>query len=338
MKRTPLLLFLLGGTASTLSAQVQDYNTFIRQTQQTTKVVWDMPVSTLEGNSLAPMSLEGGGALFQLYALKKTGSPSYLLAQQLVGAYLPKATVKILTEDPYPKEVCTRADRPFTAQITVEGLLSGPDVPEAATKVLLQRYAVSYPSTGTLTMSQIVAKAPLSTSYLVSNGVSKTPYPATAILPDFTKAYGEEHFIIHALADGNVSQTEISAGYVRIFPMATGKILGITEGQKIGATVPSLTLPLVNLYPRSTTWVQIYPGPYVKNKEGVVVDVPLTREGNDPYTDTRTISNWDSVIKEDGIYTLELLTKTAFDTQSLHRVTFELKRSIRIRSTLVDIK
>ncbi len=43
-------------------------------------------------------------------------------------------------------------------------------------------------------------------------------------------------------------------------PMADGAITGITEGEIIGAVVPTITLTLNDLYPVSSTWAQVYKG------------------------------------------------------------------------------
>lgn len=325
-----------------LTAQT-DYNTFIRQTQQTTSVVWDMPLAATTGDSLAPMSLESGGALFQLYTVKNTGAVSYLLDQKVVGAYLPKATVKIVTEDPYAKFPRTQVGRPFTVQITVDGLLNTATAPDAAKKVLVQRFATRYPTTNySMTVAQATTGTPLSTSYIAVNGLTSTTYPSTGIVPaagqDAMKVAGEEHFLVHALADGTITQTQIASGFVQILPRTTGAILGVTSGQKIGTNAPVITLDLKDLYPRSDTWLQVYSGAYIEGKEGDKVQSGTRILDQDkPETMSLTVSDWAKTIKEDGPYVLELLTSTPFGIRSLGAVPVIIDRTIKVQSTLVDM-
>src|SRR5690606_16529057 len=111
------------------------YVNFIRQTQQDTGVVWSMPVVP-KGESASPLTLESKGALFQLWTIEQSAAKDYLLDQKLVGAYLPSASLRITTGDPYSRVPRTRADQPFTVTYDVAGLLAGAGIPEAATKVL----------------------------------------------------------------------------------------------------------------------------------------------------------------------------------------------------------
>ena len=136
--RTPLLIIALG--LAVTSAQAQTYVNFIRQQQQRTNVVWDMPVAP-QGTGPAALLAEEGGALFQLWTIAQQTSKDFLLDQKLVGAYLPKADVKITTRDTYAPVTRTRIDQPFTVEIQVSDLLTGtgitavagaPMVPDAA--------------------------------------------------------------------------------------------------------------------------------------------------------------------------------------------------------------
>ena len=84
---------------STRSAQTANYVNFIRQNQQGAGVVWDMPVEA-DGPPPSALTLENGGALFQLWTIEQTAGKDYLLDQKLVGAYLPTADIKMTTLDP----------------------------------------------------------------------------------------------------------------------------------------------------------------------------------------------------------------------------------------------
>jgi len=344
------LLFTTLATAaavSPLAAQSASYTTFIRQTQQSTGVVWDQPFTTLTGSSTAQLAMETNGALFQLYAVKTSGAVSYLLDQKLVGAYLPTATVKTVTEDPYTKVTRTRADRPFSVQINVAGLVSGTTtsggtvITDGAKKVLVQRYATNYPASGVLTLATATAGSTKQTWYQTTNGTATTTYTGTGLTPTSgqlaTKVTGEEWFLVQALADSTIAQTQIASGYVQIHPVPSGSISGIVNGDIIRLKAPTITLPLKDMYPRSDTWLQVYQGNPVLGTVGTTVPGSmLVLDQEKPDTRTLTISDWDSVFTTDGAYTIELLTKSFVGTERLAYVTVTVKRTLSIQATVVD--
>ena len=140
MKSIVSLLLL---AATPVMASASDNIHFIRQRQQDTGIIWDMPVN-VRGQSPSALALENGGSLFQLWAISPAPARDYLLDQKLVGAYLPKATMKVVTLDPDGKIPRTRVDQPFRVEIEVSDLLTGAQYPLAASSVLLERHAASY--------------------------------------------------------------------------------------------------------------------------------------------------------------------------------------------------
>lgn len=337
MNSAAILLSIALATA--LPAAAQGYNTIIRQIQQTTGVVWDAPVAAA-GEALSQMQLESGGALFQLHTVKTDGSASYLLDQKLVGAYLPQATVKLTSEDPYTKVTRTRCDRPFNLEITVTGLMSGTNLQDAAKKVLVQQFATKYPAGGMLTVAQATAGTPVATSYLEANGTTRYNFSLTALRgTDATKVTGEEHFLVHALPDTAVTQTQIAGGFIQILPMASGTISGIASGSVIGFKTPVLRVDLKDLYPRSDTWLQIYPGAPKLGTAGTTLAGSMLVLDQEK-TDSRTllVSNWDSAIKNEGLHTIELLTQTPFGLERLGFVSFQVDRTIHMQGTFVNLE
>jgi hypothetical protein len=167
-------------SAPLAGADQSDYTSFIRQHQQSTGVVWDMPVE-LVGESLSPMVVEMGGSLFQLWAIRTSDYRDFLIDQKLVGAYLPSAEITVITEDPYPGVPRTRADRPFDVEVMVHGLLSGPSLPDASKKVLFEQYAAHYPESQNLTRAEALAGDPIRTTYIDRNGKTKFRFPSTSL-------------------------------------------------------------------------------------------------------------------------------------------------------------
>lgn len=343
--KTHLLLGML--LSSHVLAAGEGFTNFIRQTQQGTGVVWNMPVSSA-GSSASQLLLEEGGSLFQLWTIEQTTAKEYLLDQKVVGAYLPKADIVITTVDPNRDPVSgaprTRADKPFTVTTTVSGLLSGTNLPTAATKVLWEQHLASFSGTvNSLTPAQATSGAPKTSTYLTANGTTTVSAGATSLPPVngiASKAKGQEHFVVHALADGALSQSQIASAYVQVWPASSGEILGVEDSAKIRSKAPMLTIKAKDLYPESRTYLQIYRGPQVLGTKGTLMsrelDYPNTQNISISPQDF-TIEDYDHYLTKDGTYTIELITETAFDSIRLDWVTFELDRNLEIRAQITGI-
>ena len=334
MKTTLLLVGILLGTG-VVTAQ-EGYVNFIRQVQQDTGVVWNMPIDP-EGNSASPGVMEGKGALFELWTIDQVKAFEHLLDQKLVGAYLPSASIAIKTLDPYPHVPRTRVDQPFTVTYQVSGLLAGADLPEAATKVLMEHHLASYPDGQTsIAPATALSGTPHSSAYIGVNGSATLAFPVTSLTAtDPTKANGEEHFAIHALSDGSISQTQLASAHVQVWPVASGSISGVTDGQRIRFHGPPLTITLQDLYPSSYTWLQAYPGePKLGTGGTVIIGSEVVWDDNKSHSDILSVADYDTVFGKDGVYTIELLTRTPFGTDRLHYVTVNVDRTLQIRAQM----
>lgn len=334
MKLLNLFLVLLSVRAA---ADTSTYVNFIRQNQQSTGVVWDMSVAAT-GAASSALALESAGSLFQLWTIEQTSAKSYLLDQKTVGAYLPVADVKITTLDPYTLVPRTRVDQPFTVTIGVSGLLSGTGLPDASTKVLLEQHIASY-TTGVTSLDPAVvaANTPLSTGYISQNGSTVLKFAASSLkATDPTKATGEEHFIIKALADGTIAQSQIASAKVQVWPVASGSMTGITSGQQYRYQLPTVQLTLNDLYPRSDTYFMLYEGSSVNGVVGTVVKAyPMDRDST--LSTILQVTDLDSKFTKDGTYTVALVSTTVYGTELLcPPVTFSVKRSIAVNAMQVN--
>ena len=336
MKIASLFLALAAGVAS--AQTTPSYVNFIRQNQQGTGVVWDMPVAAA-GSSQSALLLESGGSLFQLWTINQTSATDYLLDQKLVGAYLPKATVQITTVDPYTPIVRTRVGQPFEVTLEVSDLLTGTGLPEAATKVLLQRHVASYPAgTSELNQATVTAGTPAASSYITKNGKSVIKFALSSLTAsDPTKASGEEHFVVHALSDGSFAQSQIASAKVQIWPIASGQILGIKSGDSLRYSIPTIQLNLNDLYPRSDTYLMLYQGTSVNGTEGVKVK-EFPWDSDKSWSGIIMSDELASKITADGTYTLALVSKTIFGTELLDNkpITFTVNRSIEVNALQVN--
>jgi hypothetical protein len=333
MKTALSFLLLAAASASANPANLH----FIRQHQQTTKLVWDMPVALI-GGSPSALTLENGGALFQLWAVASTApTREYLLDQKLVGTYLPKAEIKVVTLDPGGKVPRTRVDQPFRVEIQVSDLLTGSGLPLAATSVLLERHLANYPAGQTsLNPVQAVSGTPANQGYLSANGQHVMIFPVSALTAaDPTKACGEEHFVIHALPDGNTIQSQIASAMVQVWPVASGEIKGINSGDKLRFQIPQVELILNDLYPRSDTYLMLFEGSQVTGVEGKIVkSFPMDRDASESHV--LRVDDLGGKLGKDGTYTLALISETIFGREILCTpVTFDIRRTLHVNAMQV---
>lgn len=324
---------LLAALSTHAVAQTGAYVNFIRQTQQGTGVVWDMPVAR-SGMGPSAMTLESTGSLFQLWTIEQNQAKDYLLDQKLVSAYLPKADIKITTLDPYTLVTRTRIDQPFSVEIAVTDLLTGVGLPDAATKVLLEQHVQSY-AAGQIALepTAVAATTPHCSAYIAENGNTVLKFAASSLkAADPTKACGEEHFIIHALSDGTISQTQIASTHVQVWPVASGEILGITQGEELRFDIPKIQLNLNDLYPRSDSYLMLYEGTEVNGAQGVIVKAfPVDRDRT--VSQILEVSELDTKITKNGTYTVALISETVFGTELLcPPITFSVDRTITINA------
>ena len=335
MKTTALFLVL---TSIGALAQASSYVNFIRQSQQGTGVVWDMPVGAT-GQAASALLMESGGSLFQLWTIHQAKATDYLLDQKLIGAYLPKADVVITTLDPHSGTPRTRVDQPFTVEFQISDLLTGSGLPDAATKVLVEQHIANYPAgQTTLNPATVAANTPTASAYLSQNGITKVKFPASSLkASDPTKASGEEHFIVHALSDGSYSQTQIASAALRVYPVASGSILGITPGTEYRYQFPTVQLNLNDLYPRSDTYFMLYEGSSVNGAQGQIIQA---YPWDDPKATRTTIIMSDtltSMFKKDGTYTVALMSETVYGTELLcPPITFSIRRTLHVNAMQVN--
>ncbi len=316
--------------------QAQGYSNFIRQQQQGTNVTWDMPVAPT-GAAPAALLAQEGGSLFQLWTISQSTAKDYLLDQKLVGAYLPKGSVVIRTQDSFAGIPRIRVDQPFSVDFTVSNLVFGANVPASASKVLVEHHLVSNPTTQ-FTPAQATSGTPYSSGYIGTNGPTTVSYAASSIrFTDPLKARGEEHFVMHVLPDGNFLQTQIASAYLKVFPMATGTISGIAKGAMLRGTPPALTVKLDDLYPTSSTSLRIYSdGPKLGNDGMMITGSDFTIDQDKSMNKTYTVTDYAHYFDSDGSYRIDLISITPFGAEVLDSIPFTVDRSLRINTMMVD--
>jgi len=329
------LALLLPAACTLASAQTSGYTNFIRQIQSTSGVQWDAGVAAT-GEQLSPLPVDTGGSRFELWTVLASPLTSYLLDTGYVGAYVPVAFVTLHSEDTYGPIPRTRADRPFSVNIAVSGLLSGTTVPVSSMSVNLLRYVQSYGVGGTgvnLDRSQATL---LSQASITQNGTQTLSYAVTSVPgADRSKLRGEERFAVMTLADYQAPVTQIASSYIQIWPVADGSLAGLTQGQLIRFSLPQVTVTLNDLYPSSTSYVQVYPGnPQLGTLGKTVPGSVLVINDSVPQSRVLTLKDYDALFDVDGLWTMELLTVTPFGTDRLAYLSFNVDRIIKINSNL----
>ncbi len=342
MKAASAVLLAALGLQAPLAASSENFTNFVRQYQQGSGVYWDMQNVAPAGSAASLHPLDESGALFQLWTIEKSTGKDYLLDQKTVGAYMPKADIKIITQDPYDKYPRTRSDQPFSVHITITDLLTGTTgIPQAASSVLAEHHLAPY-TAGRVSIpaSEAISGTPVGSGYLTENRTYTFDFEQSMLqAPDTKKPIGEEHFVVHALSDGSFTQTQIAAGFVQVWPVATGSIAGIKHGDRISFHPPPLTLVLKDLYPGSSTYLRArrpgtdYEHIFEQSEYGPSVDPT----GTDELNRTIPIGNYGHVFPEDGDYVLELVTTTPFGTEVLSTVTVSVDRTLHVRTMQANI-
>lgn len=331
----PLLCLVL---AANLQADNDDYTFFVRQIQMPDEGTWDVAVDQ-QGSQQSPLPINPNGARFELWTVKSNPLTSYLLDTTYVNSYIPVSEVSITSEDPYEVIPRTRADRPFTVTITVNGLSSDPSAPDAAKSVKLLRHVQSYGANGTGSNINRTQATLVSQGSIDSNGTHTLQYTLNSIPGgDRTKVRGEERFSVFSLADYQAPESQLDSQFIQIWPVASSNIGGLTEGFKIKGNAPRMEIELADLYPYSYTYAQVYKGAPELGKEGVrVPGSAILVDAAIPKNDTLVVTKWDDVIREDGDWTLEILTETPFGVDRLEYISFQVQRTIKLNGSVTSI-
>ncbi len=340
MKKTSFLIAAL----ALLAAHTVTAQDFIRQTQLDDGLTIDHHIHTDSGDmvSLLPLPLEG--SKFDLFARGNGDDTNlYWLDSKVINAYMPRATLVLQSEDPaYPPR--TRADRPYTLEFEVTGMLDDPEAPDYARQVLLRHTGGAYPGEHySFPGNSGMGSALIGPDRIIAGNLSETSQTLTFLehsTGDPTKTKGEETYTIFSLSgESSTNGVPLASQTIRIFPVGTGEIRGVTEGQVFLHRLPNLEFRLRDMYPRSLTYAQLYEGPADLGATGVPIAVTV-REYNTiiPQNENIRVEDWGDYISRDGIYTIELLTITPFNDQQperLDHVTFEVKRTVRVDASLI---
>lgn len=337
----PRIHLIIGlALASATSAPGQaGYTNFVRQVQSVSGVEWDVQVAQT-GQQLSPLSVDPGGAHFELWTVKASPLTDYLLDQKYVGTYVPRATIRLHSEDPYAPIPRTRADRPFYLDLFIDDLLlAAPGVPDAATKVTVSHHVQSYGTGDGIGIDRTQATL-RSQATMVMNGMYFYRYALNTIPgADRAKVRGEERFTVESLPDYQVPASVLASQFIQIWPVADGAISGLANGAYVRFRLPPIEIALNDLYPTSETWAQAYQGDPQLGATGTIIPGSAVVVADSvPQSRVLRINNWDQAFSDDGRWTVEVLTKTPFGIDRLAYVWFDLNRTLHVNGSVTTIE
>ncbi|MDP0492467.1 MAG: hypothetical protein Q7Q71_15580 [Verrucomicrobiota bacterium JB023] len=334
-------LFLLAAPT-----QAQEYVNWVRQVQNVQRadgslqqVELDYYVSR-EGTQLSEDPVPETGALFELWTINSDTGEEYLLDSTTVGAYLPSAIVNIETEDPYPNVKRTRADRPFTVRVDVDGLVADADAQEAARNVLFQQFAENYPDGQAALPNGEITSDPIWETLLEQNGQHVLSFPASALegaVPG--KVSGEEHFFIQAMQDYGVDPIVVAQDKIQIWPVTDGHFEGITDNEALNGHPTDVRMIVNDAYPGSTIYAQTYPGTPELGTDGKLIQGShknVTEDASASYD--FQLNDWDGHFESDGVYTLEIYSESAFGRERLCHLTITIDMSMVFQGGVHSIR
>jgi hypothetical protein len=339
MKNQFCIIFACLSVAASIEGDAQDYTNFVRQIQVNSGAEWEVSVAQ-SGEQLSPLAINPGGARFELWTVESATLDDYLLDQKYVGAYVPQASLTILSEDPYVTRVRTRADRPFDVVLKINGMLADPTSPAAARMVNLQHFAQTYGASGVGIGIDTNLATLLTEGTVDTNGVHTYAYTSHSVpATNISKARGEERFTVLSLPDYQAPVAQIDSETIQIWPVADGSISGLVDGDSLRFLAPDLTVTLNDLYPDSRTYAQVYQGQPALGTEGIIVPgSAIVISDAIPHDRVLILDDWDSVIEESGTWTMELLTETPFGVDRLTYVTFTINRDIEVNGTVTTVE
>ncbi len=328
---------------------------WVRQTDLATGQIYDTPITGTGGAYTSPEHVNEGGSLFELFARGTAwDSNIYLLDTKIIGTYNPETSISITSEDDYvrgdPASTTfvkrTRADRPFSVNIQVQGLVAG-STTLAENSVYLAVHGKNYDP---LTYSSLNQSQYLIEESNLENGTHTIgPIYHQLTSPTMSSGNGEQSFTIVRYASYQVPDTILAQPKVEIWPVASASVSNITAGQVFIDRIPSLVVALNHLYPDSRTYVQIYKGNQMLGTAGTLVNGTELRFGrhynpeqtesstNVPQSLSVSIDDLSNYASEDGTYTLEVITHTPFfgrAAERLYHITFEVDRVITSRGQI----
>ncbi len=284
-----------------------------------------------------------GSVRYSLYTIRNENNTPYFLDEKTVSSYHPQASIRITTGDPYAAIPRTRVDQPFSVEYTVSGIVTDdPSVQEAAKSVVFDRSYVSYGTGPNAVSANSYSPWRIYEHFAVTQNSTFNIRNIYTVIQSSTgnslDTRGEEAFSIYANPDWGISQRAglLAKERVQIWPVAKGRISGI-DTNTVYSKVPSISIELTDLYPKSTTYLRVYKGAPSASPSRVIRIHSSTVSLDQAIPGNRTFAQdeLDTKIPTNGKYTLELIHETPFGADLLTQVyPLTVKRAININGNV----
>ncbi|QQL44525.1 hypothetical protein [Sulfuriroseicoccus oceanibius] len=336
-------------------AQTEADGDLIRQIQMDDSgLIWDYYLPTLEGVTPAPMAIPESGAKFELYAQGiEPDTKIYFLDSKIIGTYQPKAKVTITSEDP-AVPLRTRADRPYRVKLRTAGMVNDDDA-DLHERMVFYRYVKEdyNPKTHAAPLGQKTNQVEVESFFMENGALIREQYTSLVgetvekgkVIEDATKAEGEEVFTIFSIVKADTgsgfsytASAILDSETIKVWPVAEGKIIGVEEDQKVLRNIPEVRYQVTDVYPDSLIYLHVYEGEEALGTVGKVIAASVRDiQADEPQELDVIAENWEQYLGDDGVYTMELLSKTPFNNgepERLDVVTFTVDREIVVNANV----
>ncbi len=266
-----------------------------------------------------------------------SSSMPHLLAEKVVGTFIPEAVVSVNSQDPYfPRR--TRADQPYGVTIGISRLpLPGTEIPEGVpSKVLLSKsYKLYHPTLHVPAENGSGQGSYTNAIEFNLNGTFSQPETYQNLPGNSpTRVIGEETHSASVRLGGGDASARIGSATIQIWPVGTAQIQGLEPLKRYRSVPTGVQVALTDLYPDSVTYAQIYKGGPTLGKTGFVIPSSVFSINTfAPQNTVVPLLDLANGIQEDGTYTVEVLTVTPFNQRQPERVaytSFEIKRTLEV--------
>lgn len=278
-----------------------------------------------EGAFTALIEIGDYGSIFYLYVESLDTGELLELATKYVSPYMAGAEIKITSEDDF-SPVRTRADETFTVEVTAtneiwDNVLGTGITPD----ISWDPYKVKVSSSYTITddSDTIIGTSDQTVAAYINGGSPDTDtfkeVDRLTVIP--SPGRGKEVFTMEGASAGVDRYQPIDQESINIWPTAQGKFEGVSQGDSFTKSMPNVTAKVWDLYPESTTYVEIYKltnevytlyvKPVVANQL-VYGETEYLPHGTEDLPDQILLTNWDSEIQHNGTYALKIFTVTPF--------------------------
>ncbi len=299
----------------------------------------------------------------------------------LESSYKSTSTISALPKNKPPTIRRTRVDKPFKVYVTttcgaVNAFTMGAPGPTATAtmpllpaidksifvKVFKQAYpnALSYGNSLLPENAILVSSTSLQTTKLLSWDPSKPVTPTnpakhTALTPLPNEYFpGGNPLDISTPSEVYITATlpvapytQLASERIKIWPLSTGQISGVSMGQSIRFTLPTMTFIATNVYPDADVYAVCYPGALgAKDALAPTTDAAVKTIGGSLKRNSieqsyptqynqQSDSHLGEVINNDGQWTVELIENSvSFGKRRLDYKTFGYDRSINVNASI----